>query len=224
MSQKTLFLNEPLYEYMQKLSLRQDPIQQALLDVTSGIPYAGIESSPEQLQLFQLLVQIMGARRCLEVGVFTGCGTLALARALPPDGRVVACDIDSDCPRIGRQFWQRAGVAHKIDLRIAPAMETLDLLLAEGQAGTFDFAYIDADKRNCSAYYERALQLLRVNGLIALDNVLWGGLVARPGIQDRNSEAVRQLNVRLASDNRVDISMIPLGDGVTLARKRPFAP
>jgi predicted O-methyltransferase YrrM len=224
MSHKTLFLSEPLYEYMQTVSLRQDPIGQALLEVTARVPHAGIESSPEQVQLLQLLVQIMGAKQCLEIGVFTGYATLALARALPPGGRIVACDIDPDYTRIGQEFWRRAGMAHKIDLRIAPALETLDLLLLEGRAETFDFVYIDADKGNGSEYYERTLQLLRAGGLIAIDNVLWGGLAANPETRDRDAEAVRQLNQKLASDSRVDISMIPLGDGVTLARKRPVEP
>jgi len=220
MSQQTLFLDQRLYQYMQAISLRRSPIQQALLDVTATVQHAGIESSPEQVQFFQLLVHVMRAKRCIEVGVFTGYATLAIAMELPADGYVVACDIDENRTRVAQEFWRRAGVAHKIDLRIAPAAHTLDLLLRQGQAGSFDFVYIDADKLNGSEYYERALLLLRVDGLIAIDNVFWEGLVAATDVHDPDTDAVRALNSKLASDDRVDISMIPLGDGIMLARKR----
>jgi predicted O-methyltransferase YrrM len=166
-----------------------------------------------------LLVKLIGARRTLEIGVFTGYSSLAVALALPPDGQIVACDISAAYTDVGRRHWERAGVAHKIDLRLAPAAETLDALLAEGQHGSFDFAFIDADKTGYDGYYERCLQLLRPGGLIAIDNVLWDGKVAYPG-EDDDTTALQALNAKLQRDERVDVSMLPIGDGLTLARKR----
>lgn len=221
MSHKTLFLNEQLYEYMQATSLRQLPLQRALLDATAKTEWAGIESSPEQVQFLTLLVRLMGAKRCLEIGVFTGYSTLAFAMAVPADGCIVACDIDPAVTEMARACWERAGVAGKIELRIAPAMRTLDHLLAQGHGGSFDFAYVDADKINSEEYYERALRLIRVNGLIAVDNVFWDGFAADPTVDDPDTRAVRALNSKMGHDDRVDISMIPIGDGVMLARKRP---
>ncbi|MDQ3809128.1 MAG: class I SAM-dependent methyltransferase [Chloroflexota bacterium] len=223
MSHRTLFLDDRLYEYMLSVSLRQLPIQQELLDATSQLEWAGIESSPEQVQLLQLLAALIGARNCLEIGVFTGYTTLALALALPDDGCIVACDIDPRVTAVAREFWERAGVASRIDLRIAPALSTLDQLLREGRAESFDFAYIDADKLNGERYYDRVLRLLRGNGLMVIDNVFWGGLVAEPADNQPETTAVRALNQRVARDARVDLSTIPLGDGMLLARKRPEA-
>lgn len=220
MSHKTLFLNAQLYEYMRTTSLRQLPVQRDLLNATAKMAWAGIESAPEQVQLLQLLVQLMGAKRCLEIGVFTGYTTLAVAMAIPDDGRVVACDIDPNVTQVAREYWKRAGVAEKIDLRIAPALRTLDHLLAEGHGGSFDFAYIDADKLNGEEYYERVLLLLRDNGLMAVDNVFWGGLAADPAVDDRDTRSVRALNAKVGHDDRVDISMVPIGDGIMLVRKR----
>jgi predicted O-methyltransferase YrrM len=221
MTQRTLFLNECLYEYLIATSVRQSQLQRMLSEVTASLPTTGIESSPEQVQLLELLVRLIGAKRCLEIGVFTGYTTLSIALALPEDGTIVACDIDQTATGIARVFWQRAGVDAKIDLRIAPALHTLDGLLADGAAGTFDFAYIDADKGCADSYYERVVQLLGDNRLAAIDNVFWGGGVADPSIDDQNTCAARALNAKLCADPRVDVTFIPLGDGIALVRKRP---
>lgn len=191
---------------------------------TAQHPMGRMQIAPEQGQLMALLVQLMGAKRTLEIGVFTGYSALAVALALPADGCLIACDTSEECTAIARRYWQKAGVAHKIDLRLAPALETLDRLLAEGQANRFDFAFIDADKSNYDAYYERSLQLVRVGGLIAIDNVLWYGRVADPDIQDRRTTRLRELNRKLHRDPRVAISLIPIGDGLTLALKQPPLP
>ncbi len=166
-----------------------------------------------------LLVQLMGAKKTLEVGVFTGYSSLVVALALPTDGKVVACDVSEEYTAIARRYWQQAGVADKIDLHIAPALETLDALLAAEQAGTFDFAFIDADKGNYEGYYERSLQLVRSGGLVAIDNVLWYGQVADPTVQDNSTNSIRAFNQKLHQDERVSLSMVPIGDGLTLARK-----
>ena len=179
-----------------------------------------MQVGPEQGQFMALLVELLGARNALEVGTFTGYSALAVALALPEDGRLVACDVSEEWTAIGRRYWEEAGVAHKIDLRLAPAVETLDALLAEGCGGTFDFAFIDADKEGYDAYYERALELMRPGGLVVLDNTLWRGKVADPTISDADTEALRALNTKLAGDERVTLSLLPVGDGVTLARKR----
>jgi caffeoyl-CoA O-methyltransferase len=179
-----------------------------------------MQISPEQGQFMALLVELIGARRILEVGTFTGYSALAVALALPPDGRVITCDINEEMTAIARRYWAEAGVADKIDLRLAPAIDTLDELLAEGQAGQFDFAFIDADKTNYLAYYERTLELLRSGGLIAIDNVLWNGAVADPERQDDDTSAIRALNEAVHADDRVSLSLLPISDGLTLARKR----
>jgi len=179
-----------------------------------------MQIAPEQGQLMALLVRLAGARRCLEVGVFTGYSTLCVAAALPPDGRIMACDVNEAWTAIARRYWREAGVAERIELHLAPALETLDRLLAERQAGTFDFAFIDADKPNYWNYFERALELLRPGGLVAIDNTLWYGRVADPANHDDETEAIRGFNHRLHADTRVDLSLVPIGDGMTLARKR----
>jgi predicted O-methyltransferase YrrM len=219
-SRRTLFLDERLYDYLMETSVKQLPVQRSLAEATAGQKWAGVESSPEQVQLLQLLVRLIDARRCLEVGVFTGCSTLGIALALPPDGLIVACDIDESVTALAREYWQRAGVASKIDLRLAPAIETLDSLLAKGRAETFDFAYIDADKGNADGYYERVLRLLRPNGLMATDNVFWRGRVADPQASDCDTVAIQALNAKMCRDPRVEVCMIPIGDGLSLARKR----
>ena len=220
MSRSTLFLDDKLYDYMLSSSLRELPVQRALREASSRLPWAGIESSPEQIQLLQLLVQLIGAKRCVEVGVFTGCSTLGIALVLPAGGSIIACDINESATRLAREYWELAGVASKIELRLAPALRTLDQMLAGGCSGTLDFAYIDADKANGEMYYERVLELLRVNGVMAIDNVFWGGQVVDPAFDDAETLAVRSLNTKLANDDRIDLSMIPLGDGLLLARKR----
>jgi caffeoyl-CoA O-methyltransferase len=179
-----------------------------------------MQIGPEQGQFMALLVELIGARSALEVGTFTGYSALAVARALPDDGRLIACDVSAEWTSIGRPYWEEAGVAHKIDLRLAPAIETLDALLGEGRAETFDFVFIDADKTGYDAYYERALSLIHPGGLITLDNTLWEAKVVDPEITDTDTEAIRAINKKLAADERVTLSMVPIGDGLTLARKR----
>jgi caffeoyl-CoA O-methyltransferase len=182
--------------------------------------HAGMQISPEQGQFMALLVKLIGARRTLEIGVFTGYSALSVALALPDDGKIVACDVNEEWTTMARKFWQKAGVAHRIDLRLAPALQTLDALLAEGGAGQYDFAFIDADKTGYAAYYERCLQLMRRGGLIAVDNTLWSGSVVDPSVQDDDTRALRAFNDQLHGDERIDLSLLPVGDGLTLARKR----
>jgi caffeoyl-CoA O-methyltransferase len=180
-----------------------------------------MQIGPEQGQFMALLVELIGARRTLEVGTFTGYSALAVALALPPEGRVTACDVSEEYTRVARRYWAKAAVEHKIELKLGPALDTLGGLLAAGAAGSFDFAFIDADKNNYDGYYEQALQLLRPGGLIAIDNVLWGGDVVNPEKRDPDTTAIRALNEKLNADERVSISLLPIGDGLTLARKRP---
>jgi caffeoyl-CoA O-methyltransferase len=219
MTNRTLNIDDHLYQYILDVSLREHPVLAELREVTRSQPRAGMQISPEQGQFMAMLVKLIGARQTLEIGVFTGYSALATALALPPDGRIIACDVNAEFTAIGRRHWQKAGVADKIDLRLAPAIDTLDALIAEGRSGSFDFAFIDADKTNYDNYYERCLQLLRVGGLIAIDNVLWDGEVARPA-QDADTAALQALNIKLHVDERVDLSLLSIADGVTLARKR----
>jgi len=219
MSTRTIALDDILYQYLVDVSLREHPAQTGLRAITHDHPYVRMQISPEQGQFMAMLVKLIGARRTLEIGVFTGYSALSVALALPIDGCVVACDINQEYTDIGQPFWEQAGVAHKIDLRIAPAIDTLDTLVAEGQGGQFDFAFIDADKTAYDTYYERCLTLLRPGGLIAIDNVLWGGKVAYAPDED-DTAALQALNRKLHADGRIDLSLVPIGDGLTLARKR----
>jgi len=219
MSRRTLEIDDTLHEYILRHSLREHPAQTALREATRSHPHGGMQIGPEQGQLMALLVRLIGARRCIEIGVFTGYSALSVALALPEDGRLLACDVSEAYTRIARPYWQAAGVDTRIDLRIAPATETLDAELAAGAAGRYDFAFIDADKTNYDAYYERCLTLLRVNGLIAIDNTLWSGAVARPA-RDPDTAALQKLNSKLHHDERIDLALLPIGDGLTLARKR----
>jgi caffeoyl-CoA O-methyltransferase len=200
--------------------LREPDILQQLREETAHLPNAIMQIAPEQGQFMALLVQLLGATKTLEVGVFTGYSSLCVALALPANGKIVACDVSEEYTAIARRYWEAAGVADKIDLRLAPALETLDELLAAGLAGTFDFAFIDADKRNYEGYYERSLQLIRPGGLIAIDNVLWSGRVAEPQAQDNQTQVIRALNEKLHDDKRITLSMVPIADGLTLALKR----
>lgn len=220
MSRRPTEIDDRLHDYLLATSLREPEVLRRLREETATLPYAGMQVGPEQGQFMALLVELIGATRTLEIGTFTGYSTLVVALALPPGGRVVACDINPDTTAVARRYWAEAGVADKIELHLAPALDTLDRLLAEGQAASFDFAFIDADKQNYDAYYERALALLRGGGLIAIDNVLWEGKVVEAAPQDADTRAIQALNAKLKEDDRVTISMISLGDGLTLARKR----
>lgn len=219
MSRRTLTVDDALYRYLLEHSLREHPAQAALRAATATHPHAGMQISPEQGQFMALLVKLLGARCAIEVGVFTGYSALTVALALPDDGRLLACDINDEYTRVGRPYWEQAGVANKIELRLAPARETLDARLAAGEAGRYDFAFIDADKTGYDAYYERCLKLMRPGGLIAIDNTLWDGKVAHPA-SDADTAALQALNAKLHDDQRIDLSLLPIGDGLTLARKR----
>jgi len=223
MSRRRTEIDDRLYDYILANSLREPEVLRRLREETAGLPGAGMQISPEQGQFMALLVELIGARRTLEIGTFTGYSALVVALALPPGGRVVACDVNEDTTAVARRYWAEAGVADKIELHLAPALETLDRLLAPGpaggQAGCFDFAFIDADKANYDAYYERALALLRPGGLVAIDNVLWDGKVVEDAPDDPDTRAIQALNAKLKDDSRVTLSLLPLGDGLTLARK-----
>jgi predicted O-methyltransferase YrrM len=220
MSSRTISMTDALYDYLLSVSLREPPVLRALRKFTQRMPRANLQISPEQGQFMSLLVRLTGAMRAIEIGTFTGYSALCVALAMPDRGRMICCDVNEDTSAVALRFWRKAGVAHKIDLRVAPALETVNTLLAKGQAGKFDFAFIDADKPNYGAYYESALELLRPGGLVAIDNVLWGGDVLDADDQSVSTRAVRALNKKLKGDKRVDISLVPIGDGLTLARKR----
>jgi caffeoyl-CoA O-methyltransferase len=220
MSRTTLNLNSATYRYLLDVSLREPEPLRRLRDETDAMSDARMQISPEQGQFMALLVELMGARRAIEVGVFTGYSALAVALALPDQGRMVACDINADWTARARRHWRKAGVDGKIDLRLAPALDTLDGLLAEGQAETYDFAFIDADKGNYIPYYERLLRLLRPGGLIAVDNVLWDGAVTDPVDTSADTAAIRAFNEHVRADSRVSLSLVPIGDGLTLALKQ----
>ena len=217
---KKQFFPEEVRQYLLSASLREPPVLLRLREETDRSERAGWEVSPEQGQFLALLVQTMGARQIIEIGVFAGYGALWLALALPEDGHVIACEISEQYTPIARRYWKEAGVEHRIDLRIGPALDTLRALLSEGQRGRFDFVFIDADKTNNDAYYECALELIRPGGMIAVDNVLWSGRVLDAQSTEPDTVAVRAFNQKLLSDPRVSISMIPIGDGLTLALKR----
>jgi caffeoyl-CoA O-methyltransferase len=220
MSNRSISLTDSLYEYLLSVSLREPDLLRQLREETAADPAARMQISPEQGQFMGLLARLLGARRCLEVGVFTGYSSLALALALPDDARIVACDVSERWTAVARRYWAAAGVAHKIDLRLATALETLERLLADGEAGRYDFVFIDADKENYVGYYERALELLRPGGLVVVDNTLWSGRVADPENAEPDTVALRHFNEHLHGDQRVDLSLVPIGDGLTLARKR----
>lgn len=219
MSSYTIGLPDRLHAYLVAHSLRDRDVLRRLREETKRLPQGGMQISPEQGQLMGLLVRLVGARRCLEIGTFTGYSALAVALALPPEGRILCCDVSEAFTSVARRYWEDAGVADRIDLRLGPALATLDALVAE-EAPPFDFAFIDADKTNYDLYYERALTLLRPGGLIAIDNVLWYGAVADPARDDADTKSLRALNDKLHADERVDLAMVPIGDGLTLARKR----
>jgi predicted O-methyltransferase YrrM len=220
MSSRTINLTQTTYQYILDHSVREHIVLRELREATAKIEHAVMQISPDQGQFMQLLAKLAGAKRCIEIGVFTGYSSLSVALALPPDGKIIACDVSEEWTSMARKYWEKAGVAGKIDLRLAPANQTLDALLAAGEAGRFDFAFIDADKPAYMGYYERCLQLLRPGGLIAIDNTLWSGKVADSTVQDDNTVALRKLNDFVHRDERVDVSLLPVGDGLTLLRKR----
>lgn len=220
MSSRTLSMTDALYDYLLAHSLREPPVLRELRELTRALPGAGMQISPEQGQFMALLVHLMGAKRCLEVGTFTGYSSTVVALALPGSGHVTCLDVSADYTRYAREAWRKAGVEQKITLHLAPALESLDTLLAEGQAGAFDFAFIDADKGNYVDYFEAAIELVRPGGLIAVDNTLWHGAVADSANTEVDTVAIRAFNDRLHADTRIDVSLVPIGDGLTLARKR----
>lgn len=220
MGKKTLPLDDRLYDYLLSVSLREPPLLKRLRDETDRLAEAGMQISADQGQFMALLLKILGARHVIEIGTFTGYSALVMALALPESGRIVCCDTSEQWTTIARRYWAEAGVEGKMDLRLVPALDTLDALIASGQSGSFDFAFIDADKVHIPDYFERCLSLLRAGGLIAVDNVLWSGNVIDAAKQDDDTVAIRRFNAQLKDDNRVDISLVPIGDGLTLARKR----
>ena len=220
MSNRTLSLTDDLYAYLLKVSLREDDILRRLRDETLEMSEANMQISPEQGQFMALLVKLMGARNAIEVGTFTGYSSLCVARELPADGRLVACDVSVEWTSIAQRYWREAGMHERIDLRIAPAAETLQALLTGGGAGHYDFAFIDADKEGYRNYYELCLGLLRSGGVIAVDNTLWDGAVIDESDTSVDTKAIRLFNEFLANDDRIDLSLVPIGDGLTLARKR----
>jgi len=220
LSSGDLTIGDGLWNYMRSVTLREPELLRRLREETAGFPNSDFQISAEQGQFMGLLMHLLGARRTIEVGVYTGYSSLATALALPPDGRIIACDINADWTSVAKRYWREAGVDGKIDLRLGPALATLDGLIASGQANQFDFVFIDADKTNYSNYYERALVLLRPGGLIGVDNVLWYGRVIDAAVDDPDTRAIRAFNERLHSDERVWLSMLPVRDGLTLAVKK----
>jgi predicted O-methyltransferase YrrM len=220
MSNRTLNLTDNLYNYLLSVSLREPEILTALRHETSRQIGAMMQISPEQGQFMALLIELLNARKTIDLGVYTGYSSLVVALALPEDGQIIACDINETSTAIAQTYWRKANVSHKIELRIAPAIETLNQLIIDKQTDSFDFIFIDADKENYNVYYEKSFVLLRSGGLMLIDNTLWHGAVADPSINDNGTQAIRELNIRIHSDARVSISMLPIGDGLTLVHKR----
>ena len=220
MSSRTLRMNDAIDAYLRRVSVRETDVHRRLREETAALAQAGMQICPEQGQLMRLLAGLVGARRAIEVGVFTGYSALCVALALPEDGELVACDVNEEWTAIARRYWSEAGVASKIRLRLAPALDTLDALIGEGRGGEFDMAFIDADKTGYDLYYERCLELLRPGGLVLVDNVLWSGKVADENDRSEDTVALRAFNAKLGDDARIDLCMLPVGDGLTIARKR----
>ena len=220
MTRETVGLDPALGAYIRQASLREADVLARLREETAHLPDAGMQIAPEQGQLMALLVEVTGARRILEIGCFTGYSALAMALALPPDGHLITLDVNEDTTAIARRYWDQAGVGRRIELRLGLALESLDQLSAEGADGSFDLVFVDADKKHYDTYYERALRLARPGGLILLDNMLWGGSVANPDDHDRQTATLRALTLKIRDDPRVSSSLLPIADGLTLARKR----
>jgi predicted O-methyltransferase YrrM len=220
MSRSTILVDDRLAAYLDTVNRPETAAQRKLREQTGAMPNGNMQIGANQGAFMAFLVSLTGARRAIEIGTFTGYSALAVATALPPDGRLICCDVSEDYARVARRAWAEAGVADRIDLRIAPAAETLDRLIAEGGVGRYDFAFIDADKENYDRYYEQCLILVRKGGLIAIDNMLWDGAVADPGNNTDSTIAIRALNLKLRDDPRVDFCLAPVGDGIALARPR----
>jgi predicted O-methyltransferase YrrM len=219
MARRSLELDDRLYEYLVQYGTRESELLKDLRTETAKMPGAGMQIGPEQGAFMGLLVELIGARRALEIGTFTGYSSLCIAGALPADGKLICCDVSEEYTKVARNYWRRAGLESKIELRIGPALATLDALI-DADVEPFDFAFIDADKTNYGNYYDRAMTLVRPGGLIAIDNVLWGGDVAKPEENDEDTQAIRAVNERVRNDERVTLALAPIGDGLTLARKR----
>ena len=220
MSNRTHTMSEALRAYLVDVSVREPEILAALRDETRPLEHSGMQVSPEAGAFLPLLVELTGARRIIEVGTFTGYSALAMALALPKDGQLIACDVNPETTAIAQRYWAQAGVGDRVTLRLGPGLDTLDGLIAQGQAGTFDMAFIDADKVNYQGYYERCLTLLRPGGVVTVDNVLWGGSVIDESSQSDSTKAIRAFNAAVRDDERVTVSLVPIGDGITVARKR----
>ena len=220
MSRKTLEINNQVYDYMMSVSLRESPILNELRQETAKHPLSNMQIAPEQGQFFSLLIKALRVVNAIEIGVFTGYSSLAIALALPENGKLIACDTNEETTKVAQEYWRKANVEHKVDLHIGPAIDTLDKLLLNAQANSFDFGFIDAHKPEYIEYYERLLKLIRPGGIIAIDNVLWSGHVANRDIQDEDTIAIREFNQHLHDDDRVDISLLPIADGITLALKK----
>lgn len=220
MSNKTIGLSDELAAYVVRVGAREPEVLARLRDETAALPQHGMQIAPEEGAFLAMLAELTGARRCIEVGTFTGYSSTAVALALPEDGRLVCCDVSEEWTSMARRYWDDAGVAAKIDLRIAPASDTLDQLLADGEESTYDFAFVDADKSGYDGYYERLLRLVRPGGLIAIDNTLWAGSVLDEDSDDEDTRAIQALNAKLAADERISLCLLPVADGVTLARRR----
>lgn len=219
MSNRSIGVDDRLYQYILDHSLREPDVMARLRAETAAHPHAVMQISPEQGQFMQMLVKLMGAKNCIEIGTFTGYSALAVAMALPKKGKLVACDISAEYPEIGKPYWKEAGVHKKIDLRIGPATKTLKKMIKKGESGKYDFAFIDADKTGYADYYEGCLKLLRKGGLMAVDNVLWSGSVANPRTRAKDTLALKAFNKMVLADDRIELSMLPVGDGLTLVRK-----
>jgi len=220
MTVRLLEITPKLYDYMLSVSLRETKLMARLREETAKMPGAGMQIPPIQGQLLAFLVSLIGARRGIEIGTFTGYSALWVASALPADGKLICCDVNEKTTSVARRYWKEAGVDNKIELRLAPALDTLKALLASGGAGTFDYVFIDADKENYDAYYERSLELVHTGGLIVFDNMLWGGAVADGRKRDVDTLALKAINAKLHNDKRIDLTLLYIGDGITLARKR----
>jgi predicted O-methyltransferase YrrM len=220
MSNKTMGISDDLAAYVVEVGAREPEVLARLREETAAIPQHGMQIAPEEGAFLAMLAELTGSRRCIELGTFTGYSSTAVALRLPEDGRMVCCDVSEEWTSVARKYWAEAGVSDKIDLRIGPASETLDGLLADGGEGSYDFAFVDADKSGYDGYYERLLRLVRTGGLIAFDNTLRDGEVLHPDVEDEDTRAIQALNRKLADDDRISVCLLPIADGVTLARCR----